>query len=443
MRSLGARMLVVASLVMVAFFGVTGLVLERAWRSEVEDGQSARLRLLAYTLIAAIEPAADGGIRLVHSIPELRLFLPGSGIYAVIRRNDGRPGWTSPSTEGMDLPAPSGLERMQERFDRLVTGEGVALRSFSIGMTWLPEMSRERTFTVTVAEDVAAVQAEIASFRRVLWGWLAVLALALLAAQWLVLHQGLSPLRRVAADLRRIEKGERDRLDGSYPSEIQRLVDNLNALLSHERMRRERYRNALGDLAHSLKTPLAILRGAIEGNGEAPVRQTVGQQVDRMAQIVDHQLRRAAAEGRGVFGPAVEAAPVARKVTDALRKVYRERSIEFTVEAGDDARFSGDADDLMEVIGNLLDNACKWTRRAVRIELRREGESRLRIVVDDDGPGIPESIARGPERGQRADGAAPGHGIGLAMVRDIVELYGGEISFARSPAGGARVTVVM
>jgi two-component system sensor histidine kinase PhoQ len=443
MRSLGARMLVVASLVMVAFFGITGMVLERAWRAEVEDEQRARLQLVAYTLITAIEPAEDGGVRLVHGIPELRLFLPGSGIYAIIQRNDGRHGWVSPSTEGMDLPAPSGLKRMEERFDRLMTKDGVVLESFSIGMTWVPDMTLARTFTVTVAEDTAAVQAEIATFRRILWGWLAVLALVLLAAQWWVLNQGLTPLRRVAGDLRRIERGERDRLDGRYPSELQRLVDNLNALLSHERMRRERYRHALGDLAHSLKTPLAILRGAVEADQEAPMRQTVGQQVDRMAQIVDHQLRRAAAEGRSVFGPSIEAAPVARKVTDALRKVYRERAIEFTVEADENARFSGDADDLMEVVGNLLDNACKWARRSVRIELRREGDSRLRMVVDDDGPGIPEAIARGPERGQRADGDAPGHGIGLAMVRDIVELYGGEISFERSPAGGARVTVVM
>ncbi len=443
MRSLSARMLAVASLVMVAFFGITGLVLDRAWRIEVEDEQHERLRLLAYTLIAAIEPAADGGIHLAHPIPELRLFVPGSGVYASIHRNDGRPGWISPSADGLDFSAPSGLERMEQRFDRLEAGDGVALEAFSIGMTWVPDMARARTFTVTVAEDVAARQAAIADFRRILWGWLAVLALILLAAQWWVLHQGLSPLRRVAADLRRIEAGERDRLDGRYPSEIQRLVDNLNALLGHERVRRERYRHALGDLAHSLKTPLAILRGAVEAEPGEPVRQTVGQQVDRMAQIVDHQLRRAAAEGRSVFGPSVEAAPLARKVTDALRKVYRERALEFTVDAAADARFNGDADDLMEVLGNLLDNAGKWAERSVRIELRQEGDARLRVVVEDDGPGIPESIARSPQRGQRADSGPPGHGIGLAMVRDIVELYGGEITFGRSPAGGARVTVVM
>ncbi|MDX9741094.1 MAG: ATP-binding protein [Gammaproteobacteria bacterium] len=435
-------MLVVASLVMVAFFGITGLVLDRAWRLEVEEEQHERLRLLAYTLISAVEPNSDGGIHLAHPVPELRLFLPGSGVYASIRRNDGRPGWDSPSADGMDLSVPSGLARMEQRFDRLEQSDGAVLEAFSIGMTWVPDMARGRTFTVTVAEDVAAREVEIAAFRRVLWSWLGVLAVVLLAAQWWVLHQGLSPLRRVAADLRCIERGERDRLDGRYPSEIQRLVDNLNGLLGHERLRRERYRHALGDLAHSLKTPLAILRGAVEAEKTDDVRQSVEQQVDRMAQIVDHQLRRAAAEGRSVLGPSVAAEPLARKVMEALRKVYRERGIEFAIDADADARFNGDADDLMEVFGNLLDNACKWAARSVRVELR-QADARLRIVVDDDGPGIPESIAQGPERGQRADSGSPGHGIGLAMVRDIVELYGGEITFARSPAGGARVLVVI
>lgn len=173
----------------------------------------------------------------------------------------------------------------------------------------------------------------------------------------------------------------------------------------------------------------------------------LGQQIDRMAQIVDHQLRRAGTEGRGIFGAAVAAAPVARRVLDALGKVYRDRRLALVMEADPDARFHGDADDLMEVLGNLLDNACKWATGSVRLELRRQvtadGPERLRIRIDDDGPGIPEAIALAPERGQRADSDIPGHGIGLAMVRDIVEVYGGEMAFERSAMGGARVVVTV
>lgn len=447
MRSLGFRLLLIASLVMAGFFGITGAVLDRAWRQDMEDRHHERLQLLAYTLIAAIEPDADGGLRLAHPLPELRLFLPGSGVYASIRRNDGRPGWDSPSLEGTDIVFPRGLGRLEQRFGGWVSPDGGALQTFGIGMTWGPEMARERTYTVAVAEDLGTYQAELAAFRRMLWGWLAVLAFALLAAQWLVLHRGLSPLRRAASDLLRIERGERERLDGEYPAELRGLVDNLNALLRNERVRRERYRHALGDLAHSLKTPLAVLRGTIEAEGGESVRPVIGQQVDRMAQIVDHQLRRAGTEGRGVFGAAVAAAPVARRVLDALGKVYRDRHLERVMDADPDARFHGDADDLMEILGNLLDNACKWATSSVRLELRRQvtadGPERLRIRVDDDGPGIPEAIALAPARGQRADDDTPGHGIGLAMVRDIVEVYGGELEFERSPMGGARVVVLI
>lgn len=450
MHSLGARLLLIASLLLAAFLGLTGAVLERAYVENAESSRRERLQVHAYTLIAAAEQTASGAVQIVYPVSELRFFMTGSGLYARIVRNDGAHLWTSPSMAGMDIPFPRGLARMDGRFDTLHLADGTELGAFSIGMGWQAELPRNRLFTVSVAEDLSAYQTELAGFRRKLWSWLGVLALVLLAVQWSVLRWGLAPLRRIAADLLLIENGRKAELDGRYPAELQRLSTNLNALVHNERERRERYRRALGDLAHSLKTPLAILRGGAEGKGDAgELRATMQTQVDRMSQIVDHQLRRAATGGPSVLGAAaVSPLGVARKVVDALDKAYAGKRVTCTIDADEDARFRGDEEDLYEILGNLLDNAYKWCGERVALELRSrvdDGEGRrLEIVVDDDGPGVAEdAAARIFERGARAGDGPGGHGIGLAMVRDIAAVYGGSTAVTRGGFGGARVTVVL
>lgn len=449
MHSLSARLLLIASLLLATFLGLTGAVLERAYVENADSNRRERLQVYAYTLIAAAEQAANGDVQIVYPVSELRFFMPGSGLYARIVRNDGAFPWTSPSMTGMDIPFPNGLRRLEGRFDTLHLADGTELGAFSIGMGWQAELPPHRLFTVSVAEDLRAYQAELAGFRRKLWSWLGVLALVLLAVQWSVLRWGLAPLRRIAADLLLIENGRKARLDGRYPAELHRLATNLNALVNNERERRERYRRALGDLAHSLKTPLAILWGGAEGKGGADeLRATMQTQVDRMSQIVDHQLRRAATGGPSVLGTAaVSPLAVARKVVDALDKAYAGKRVTCTIDGDESTRFHGDEEDLYEILGNLLDNAYKWCRERVALELRHgsdESGVRLEIIVDDDGPGVAEEAAAHIfERGTRAGDGPGGHGIGLAMVSDIVSVYGGRIAVTRSPLGGARILAVL
>lgn len=449
MRSLGTRLLLIASLLMAAFFGVTGFVLEKAYMESAEATLRERLQAHAYALVAASEPTKGGAVRIAHPVSEVRFFLPNSGLYARIVRNDGDHLWTSPSMEGMSIPFPIGFARTARRFDTLRLPGGDEVGVFSVGVAWQDGLPFDRVFTVNVAEDLTAFRDQLAGFRRTLWSWLGVLALILLAVQWGVLRWGLAPLRRVAADLVSIEEGRKAQLDGSYPAELQGLTANLNALVHNERERRERYRRALGDLAHSLKTPLAILRGAAEGREDLTgFRDTVQAQVGRMSQIVDYQLRRAATAGRSVLGTALGPATAARKVADALDKAYADKGVSCTIACDDDARFYGDEEDLMEILGNLLDNAYKWCCRRVEVRFRRvmgDGEGdRLEIDVEDDGPGVSEEIAaRVFERGARAGEGPDGHGIGLAMVRDIVTVYGGRTTIARSAQGGAKIVVVI
>lgn len=439
-RSLGTRLLLIASLVMAVFFGVTGVVIERAWYETADNALQQRLQSFASILIAASEPGADGGMRIAHPVPETRFFLPRSGLYARIVRNDGRHGWDSPSLEQREIRFPTGLERGARRYETLSLDDGSEVRSFSIGIAWEGVAPLNEGYTVSVAEDVTTFNAQVGGFRRTLWGWLTIVALALLGVQWAVLRWGLAPLRRVAGDIAAIEAGDKSRLDGEYPAELQGLTENLNALVQNERERRERYRNALGDLAHSLKTPLAVLRGAAEGDEDRDFRAVVEGEVGRMSEIVDYQLRRAGTAGRSVLRAAVPVEPVVRRVVDALGKAWRDKAVVCEILGEPGVRFHGDEEDLVEILGNLLDNAFKWCRKTVRIHVQH-GDG-LVMTIEDDGAGISDEVKAAVfERGVRGDASREGHGIGLAVVRDIVAVYHGRIVIDRSPLGGAKVAV--
>jgi two-component system sensor histidine kinase PhoQ len=270
------------------------------------------------------------------------------------------------------------------------------------------------------------------------------MALLLLAAQWAILRWGLSPLRRVADELTRLERGEQERIAGNYPTELQRLTDNLNTLLTHERSQQKRYRDALADLAHSLKTPLALVRGALRDAVRSdPTARTLDEQVERMDRIVAYQLQRASTSGRSRLAAPQPLRPAVERMLAALAKVHGDKRIatEVVVDAG--VRFRGDEGDLTELLGNLLDNAFKWGRTQVRVSAEAAG-GRLTLSVEDDGQGVaPEQAQRVLERGVRADQSVPGQGIGLAVVHDIVDAYGGELRIERSGLGGARIILVL
>ncbi len=450
MFSLRARLLIAASLVLALFFGITGLTLDHAYSVSAEQALKDRLRGDVNALVAASEQGEDGITRLTNALPEVRFFIPGSDLFAFFMSNDGQQMWRSPSMESLSIPFPSGLGRGETLFRELNVSDGTVVQVYSLGVTWDATAGPHGGYTFSVAEDLNDHRSRISGFRQQLWGWLAAVAIMLLAVQGTILRWSLTPLRRAADDLALIEQGKQTELAGRYPAELRPLTDNINALIESSRAHLERYRHRLGDLAHSLKTPLAVLRGAVEDrNGVQELADTVQEQVDRMSRTVDYQLRRAAASGGTVLGSPVNVEQIARKVAGALDKVYSDKGVVCEVQVDPACEFHGDESDLFEVIGNLLDNAYKWCRHRVDVRAAADGAAAgraagLMLIVEDDGPGISAAAERDVRRrGVRAESAEGGHGIGLAIVDDIVRIYGGKFEIGAGPLGGARITVVL
>lgn len=441
MRSLSARVSLSAGFVLAIFVVLTGIALDRAFHDSARSARQDRLQAQLYLLMAAAEVDERGTLSMPAPLAEAKFSLPGSGLYAHISDARGAVVWRSASAVGVSPPFGTLLHAGEKRFDELSDAAGQPFYVQSLGVNWSSGGARH-AFTFSVSEDLAEFNAQLNRYRRSLWGWLGAMAALLLLAQAAVLRWGLLPLRRAAAELAAIEVGRQEQLRGDYPREVKQLTDNLNTLLAHERASQKRYRDALADLAHSLKTPLAVMRGALAG-GPAALPATVEEEVVKMDRIVQYQLQRAATAGPSSrLAAPVPIRPVAAKIVASLAKVYRDKDIDASIEIDDTAAFRGDEGDLMELLGNLLDNACKWCGKKVRIAAEQDGG--LVITVEDDGPGVDEAEAQQLlQRGVRADQAVPGHGIGLAVVRDIVAAYQGEIAIGRSALGGAAVRVAL
>lgn len=437
--SLRRRLLVAATVVTLLSLVTIGVVLDAAFRGSALQGQRERLLGHVYTLLAAIEVGAEGP-RLQGPLPEPRLEQPRSGLYAWLVAPDGDMLWRSASTMGHDTRAPPAAETGESRFETPdETGFGFRLR---YGLDWETAGGELERFTVVVAESASAFAARMASFRRSLWGWLGAGATLLLAFQAAMLRWSLAPLRRVGRDLAALEAGDRDALAEDYPREIAQLTRRINTLVDSERRRAARHRENLDNLAHSLKTPLAVVSGVLE-EPDPDGLEEARRQVRRIDRSIDYHVRRGSL-GAAVPGEGVALSPLAERLAHTLRRAHAHRGgdLSLEVDCPPDLRFAGSEDELMEVLGNLLDNAFKWCRRHIRLQARAEGPRRLTVSIEDDGPGIPDGVREQVlRRGVRLDRQVPGQGIGLALVAELVSDRGGRLSIEQSGLGGARLEV--
>jgi len=447
MRSLHTRLLLAATLVLAGFIGATGLTLDKAFRVSARASMQERLQSYIYALLAATGEDERGRMVTPRKIPEPRFSKPDSGLYAVIAGPDGGPLWRSVSLAGRSVDIVQQQAPGQREF-RQFTRADTDLYAISFGVAWVDSASAEELYTFAVAEDTAAFEEQIDSFRKTLWSWLGAMAVVLLLAQGLILRWGLRPLRTVESDLQRIEQGRAEHLTGIYPKELTGLTSSLNSLIEHIKRVQTRYRNSLDDLAHSLKTPLALLqsfseRTAAESGQE---HRLVREQVERMDEIIEHQLQRAAVSGRATLACAVPLQPVLERLLRSLDKVYRDKQVDVSRDLDPAATFYGDEADLTEALGNLLDNAYKYCSSQVRVYVRSKSKAAsghgLEISIEDDGHGIdPGMIDTVLQRGKRMDETVPGHGIGLSMAREIIAVYGGELTIGSGGLSGALVRV--
>ena len=454
-RSLQSRQLWAASLGLIAFLALAGYALDRAFLSTAQSGMRERLHSYAMAY-AASDFARDGSLVPPFDVPDPRFKRPGSGLYAQIVLPSGQ--WESESAQGPRLPDGGMLQAGDQVFEgplpvAQINGNPGEVYRYGYGLVWSgsEDSSSEFPYTVYILEDTTALGRQVAAFRSALWRYLGGAGVVLLLLQMLVLRWSLRPLRDVIAELKRVQNGQAAGMSEAHPRELEPLTESINAFIEGERENLDRQRNTLADLAHSLKTPLAVLRTRLDsGADEAELRVEVETQLRRMGDLVGYQLARAARSGHQLFAAPIEIEPQAEQIVTGLEKVYAAKRVLCEFEIAAEARFHGETGDLQELLGNLLENAFKWARSKVLLTVaegapvpgRRPG---LSITVEDDGPGIAEErIAHVLQRGVRGDERVQGHGIGLAIVQDIVKAYRGELHVGRSQElGGAKFEVVL
>ena len=448
-HSLSTRLLAFVSVLLVVFFGVAMFALDFAFKDLADRSLRERLEVQLLALISATDEIPGGGLAPSGQLAEARFKTPGSGLYGQISSTDGTVTWRSKSSTGTGLDFATLLPAGTRQFEERRLSDGSQVLGLSMGLAWEFPDGGARNFIYSVAESRDPYYALLNRFRVLLIGGSVGLGLILLLALALLLRWVLTPLRTLEQEIGAVETGERADLSQGYPRELAGVAANLNMLLRTEHERLARYRNTLGNLAHSLKTPLAVMRNVLNAAAQGlPAAQELDAQVSRMDEIVRYQLKRAAASGGSGLGMApVDVLDQLQQLRSALLKVYAEKDLDVKIEVIPGCKFIGDAGDFTEIAGNLLDNACKWCRTRVQLRAeplpvpgsRREG---LLLVVEDDGPGIPveqrEQVLR---RGARLDEHVAGQGIGLSVVRELAELMGGSLAISQSALGGARVEV--
>ncbi len=450
--SLAARAAIATGFVLAGFLGLVGLTLSQANNERALSALHDRLQNFAIAYITNTDVNRYGNKLLPPSdtLPDPNFSRPGSGLYAVAVGEYGFH-WESASAIGRDFSFLKPLQPGESQFIGPIDTRMGRLYYYSYGVALdTDDKKKSVQLTMTVAQTEAQFEGDNAVFRRTLVIWLSILGVMLIVLQLLLLRWSLTPLRKVASDMSRVERGDSEQLDSQYPLELTGLTERINAFINNEREQRTRYRHTLADLAHSLKTPLAVIRSQLESAaGDEPSRRNgVLVQVRRMDELVAYQLSRAATSGRQTFASAVPIAGHAEDLVQSLEKVYAAKNVLCEFDIDDDAVFYGEQGDLLELMGNLLENAFKWAGHRVLLIVKTQpspGRQRpgLRLSVEDDGPGIAEDkIDKVLQRGVRGDERVQGHGIGLSIVQDIVHAYQGELVVDRSPEfGGARFSV--
>lgn len=448
--SLKTRLIIVLSLSLIALVSGVSIALERAFDRSLTSQLNERLKTQLFMLLTAAEEEAPGQLYLPEVVREGVFNQIDSGSYAFVYGGDTNEIWRSFSAVDLNLNLAETLPTGEFLFDKADINSQTFYR-LRYAVIWESEDGTENYYQFTLLHEAQLLNAVVNDFRFTLLSGLAFVLVAMLIIQLLALRWGLSPLNLIAKDLKFIEAGRQQTLSKDYPAELQPLTRNLNLLIDAERAQREKYRNTLSNLAHSLKTPLAVMKGVTdqlnnsnESRTQSQGSETLAQQIERMDEIIKYQLSRAVAGAQGHMLASVNVKIGIEKIISALEKVYQSKCIDFHFACDEQARFYGDEGDFMEIMGNLLDNACKWTSSKVEVEVTYQTTKdacSLMLKVSDNGPGIKPSMYQDIlSRGQRLDEKTEGQGIGLSVVSELVHQYDGSITISESDDNGATFT---
>lgn len=344
----------------------------------------------------------------------------------------------------------SGDHSIQQQLQEVREDDDDAEMTHSVAVNVYPATSRMPKLTIVVVDTIPV---ELKSSYMV-WSWFIYVLVAnlllVIPLLWVAAWWSLRPIESLAKEVRELEEHHREMLNPNTTRELTRLVSNLNRLLTSERERYDKYRTTLTDLTHSLKTPLAVLQSTLRSlRGEKidlnEAEPIMLEQISRISQQIGYYLHRASMRSGGTLlsRELHPIAPLLDKLTSALNKVYQRKGVNISLDISPEISFVGEQNDFMEVMGNVLDNACKYCLEFVEVSVRQTNDNHLHILVEDDGPGIPLNQRTAVfDRGQRADTLRPGQGVGLSVAREIVEQYDGDILTGESLLGGACMEVV-
>jgi signal transduction histidine kinase len=448
-NSLARRLFVTATAVSVVVLCVIALVLSTLYTETLERSFDRRLNIYLKTLVGDVATATAGQIPEPATLGDPVFDLPLSGWYwqiirvdtatPAVKRSRSAPESGIPLLERIGVPArPGGL---REGYADGPDGQRLRI------VERIVDLGEDGRFLVSIAGDATEIDEDSNDFDVALGITLAAIGIAFLLTVLFQVRFGLRPLARISERLAAIRSGRAARLEGEFPREIAPLAGELNALLDANREIVERARTHVGNLAHALKTPLSVLRNEASTKDD-PLAAKVQEQVAVMHDQVQRHLERARIAARvAAITEATDVAPVITGIARSMEKIHHERALKIETHAENGLQFRGERQDLEEMLGNLVDNACKWAGSRVEVGAEPAQEnaaerSYLRLTVDDDGPGLPPE-ARVPERGRRLDESRPGSGLGLSIVLELASLYGGKLELSTAPLGGLRAELLL
>ncbi|ESY29721.1 MULTISPECIES: ATP-binding protein [unclassified Mesorhizobium] len=442
-RSLAFRVIGFSTIWAILTLIVIFTLITTLYRQASERGFDSLLSAHLFNLIGSVGVSESGQLTGAPDLGDLRFSEPNSGWYwSVEPASEGVHGNLHSSSMTTTIPSPTVAEvPFNSSFQRSYSTDGIGDEQLEVFESEFVLDAKNRAARFRVMGNKTELEQEIATFQGRLLTYLSLFGVGMIAINAIAILLGLQPLRRVRNALAQVREGTAQRLDGRFPAEIEPLANETNALIENNKRIVERSRTQVGNLAHSLKTPLAVLINEGRALGGAK-GQLIADQAASMQKQVDHYLQRArVAAQRDSVVYRTPVTPLVQRMVRVLQKLKPDVSLSLVLPAADIV-FAGEREDLEELLGNLLDNAMKWAKSTVAVSVTPAAAGLFELSIEDDGPGIPEDKARDVlKRGRRLDETKPGTGLGLAIVADLVNEYGGALALERSTMGGLKAVV--